>query len=136
MASACYRYALDSRTGIRGPDEVDCPDGPPLTLPAPPPDPEHPSDAQDRLAAALAGTAPRDAVEAAFDQPGLTVQTTTVAGIAGAAVQASPGECIAGRRLPDGTVEVWWVPRVVAMPGELGCQAEAAVDARSARSPH
>lgn len=135
-ASACFRYAINGRTGMSGPDEVDCPDGPPLALPAPPFDPAHPQDAHARLAAALAAPAPEDAVAAAFDLPGLTLQTATVDGVVAAAVQASPGECVSGRRLPDGTVEVWSVPRIVAMPGEIGCSAAAAADASSARSPH
>jgi hypothetical protein len=135
-ALACYRYELNSRSGIRGPDEVDCPEGSPMVLPPPPFDPELPSGAERLLAAALAEPDPQGAVRAAFELPGLAVDTTTVDGIVGAAVQASPGECVAGRRLADGTVEAWHVPRIVAMPGELGCDADAAVDAGSARSPH
>jgi len=135
-ALACYRYELNSRSGIVGPDEVDCPQGPPMVLPAPPVDPELPQGADTLLAAALAEPDPQGAVRAAFDLPGLAVDTTTVAGIVAAAVQASPGECVAGRRLADGTVQAWHVPRIVAMPGELGCDASTAVDAGSARSPH
>ncbi|HVM27938.1 MAG TPA: hypothetical protein VM433_09730 [Mycobacteriales bacterium] len=135
-ATACYRYELDGRTGLRGPNEVRCPSTRPVELPPPPPEPEHPADADQRLATALSQPDPRRAVEAAFDLPLLTVETATVDGTVGSAVQASPGECLSGRRLPDGTVEVWWVPRIVAMPGELGCDAEAATDASSARSPH
>ena len=90
----------------------------------------------DQLAAA--GTTEPDRVRAAVEP--LTVGSTATVDIAvengaiGVGV-GIPGQCVMGRII-NGRAEVWAVPKVLAQPGELGCDAHAAARGDGKESPH
>jgi hypothetical protein len=131
---ACFRYDFGDRTGGTRPHRQRCPRGAALVIPAPEPVPTFPPDSEQRLTSALRAPDPQAAAARAFE--GLTVGSVTVDGSIGIAVSASGGACLFGRRLADGRVEVWPVPRVLAQPGELGCGAEFAARGEGTRPPH
>ena len=135
-ATACYRYQFGSRDRGTTPVEVPCPETAPLTLPPPPFEARLPVDAANRLTRLLQLAAAPASVAVAFPEPGLTIDTFQDDAAVGVAVGASAGECLMGRRLSDGSVEVWHVPPILAMPGELGCDARAASTGDAQSSPH
>jgi hypothetical protein len=135
-ATACYRYDFADASGGTRPHEVDCGKRAALTLPAPAPVINLPDGTLERLTRALGSPAPASGVSAAFPEPGLVVQTLLLDGVLGAAVSAGKNGCVLGRRLADGQVEVWVVPRVLAQPGELGCSPETAARGQGKTPPH
>lgn len=136
QATACFRYDMSDTSGGIKPHEVRCPDKPPLVLPEPSPDPTFPPDSEARLRRALASSDAERAVQVAFAGSGTLVRTTTMDGVVAAAVMAGRGECIFARRLPSRAIEVWVLPRVLAQPGELGCDVEFAVTGAGKQPPH
>jgi hypothetical protein len=104
----------------------------PLALPSPASIPSPPPDAQQRIRVGLLASDAEQALGKAFT--GLLVRTTRVAGVLGVSVPAGR-DCDFGRRLADGSVEVWYVPKVLSQPGELGCTPEAAPAGLGKTSP-
>lgn len=134
-ASGCFRYEFGDSSGGTHPQPVSCPRSAAMTLPPPPFEPVLPPDAAERLDRVLRNVPSPAEVRAAFPERGLKVAVAEAEDAVGVAVGATPGECVMGRRLPSGVVEVWHVPRVLAMPGELGCDAGAAAAGRGQNSP-
>ncbi len=132
-AQACFRYTFDDLSGGIDPNETRCPRTTPLALPSAASIPSLPPDAQQRIRVGLRAGDAEQALGQAFT--GLLVRTARVAGLLGVSVQAGT-DCDFGRRLADGSVEVWYVPKVLSQPGELGCTPEAAVAGLGKSSPH
>jgi len=135
-ATACFRYQINDSSGGTEPHEVTCPHRDPITLPIPSPVPTLPADTEQRLRAALRSSHPEPAVRRAFGGTSVLVRTMTDGGVLGASVLAGRAECVFGRRLHDGQVQVWVVPSVLAQPGELGCDAHFAVTGDGMHPPH
>lgn len=135
QATACFRYDFGDRDATQ-PHEVDCPNRPAMVLPEPTPEPTLPPDSQERLRRALAAADPESAARAAFSGTGVQVSTATKDGVVATAVRAGRGTCLFARRLTDRSVEVWVVPRVLAQPGELGCDVQFALTGAGKQSPH
>lgn len=135
-ARACYRYDFSDSSGGTQPREVGCPDTAPLELPPPPFVPVLPQDVLDRLERVLGSPDAAARARGAFPERGVTVQVAQQDGALGIAVGAGPGDCVMGRRLARGQVEVWHVPRVVALPGEIGCDPAAAAAGLAKEPPH
>jgi len=79
----------------------------------------------------------RAAVEAISGGPPAFVDAAVVDRTVGVVVGlADQGRCVAGRIIDQTTVETWTVPRVLAQPGEGGCDAAAAASGWSQHPPH
>ncbi len=138
----CYEYLLRRSIDDLRPDRLDCPDADPIEL-APPTTSESLSGVHDALRSGLEALDPTQRDEAAVRQVARSaggdarrVEVATHDGVIGIAVGDGDGTCIAGSVGPDGAVEVWTVPRVLAQPGEVGCSAEAAARGLGQRDPH
>ncbi|MEY2423736.1 MAG: hypothetical protein QOI95_3803 [Acidimicrobiaceae bacterium] len=138
----CYRFTYANANLFPTPKRLDpCPAQqslPPTTVP-----PKMPDGILDSLQATLtqlaaSGTSDPDSVRAAVEP--LTVGSTATVGVAvvngvtGVGV-GIPGECVMGRII-DGVAEAWFVPRVLAQPGETGCNPEAAARGEAKTAPH
>ena len=138
----CYRFTYKVTDQFPRPERLDiCPPQqqlPPTTVPPKMPDGLLESLQATLDALAVAGTSDPDSVRAAVEP--LTVgSTATVAvaeegGATGVAV-GIPGQCVMGRII-QGTAEAWVVPRVLAQPGETGCDAHAAARGEAKNAPH
>lgn len=154
--TACYRMDFDDHGIVGAPEEITCPEGATPTTPPPVPRWEIPDGAQDALRSVLAGLPrqPREgrvraALERELPAPPVDPQTGLAGrpprldavvrggevGVAVAAGQGEGADCLLGART-GGTVLVWWPPRVVVQPGELGCHAATALTEQSRHSPH
>ncbi|CAM5399839.1 Translation initiation factor IF-2 OS=Streptomyces tendae OX=1932 GN=GUR47_23830 PE=4 SV=1 [Streptomyces tendae] len=141
----CFTVRVSPTSRWRAqPDDVDCPDGPPMTF-APPPEPPRLPDAE--LRAAL----PRVSSHGRADEADVRRALATLdldAGIR-TEVQAEgdrvgvllsvegnhfdPQDCLLARVAP-GATEVWAPPRIQRMPGEGGCTVANAL--HPAPAPH
>ncbi len=140
----CYEYRLDNSIDDLEGDHIACPDLPAMTIPEAAPPPTVPEGIDDALLAALqrlaASGADVAAVEADLAPLANGAARFEVVEVPGEGIGVvfgnGDGECVSGRITTEGTVEVWRVPRVVAQPGELGCDAGAAARGNGKESPH
>ncbi|MDG4759726.1 hypothetical protein [Micromonospora sp. WMMD710] len=125
QATRCYRYRLELHHYLPY-QEIDCPSGVAPPVPSAAPFPALPTDARDRLSAALRTATPdtlAGAVRAAFPAQYVTVDTATHEGVLVAAVGVpAERECLLLIRTPAGTIEspeynLGWLE-----PGETGCR--------------
>lgn len=124
-ATRCYRYTLElyRHTTYR---DIRCPAIADLPVPSASPVPRLPSDAANRLTAALRTATPATlatVVRAAFPQQEFVVDTTTADGTLVAAVGVpAERDCILMIRNPDGTTKQIGFDRIQLEPGETGCR--------------
>jgi hypothetical protein len=137
----CYRLRVHVWGGDSlEPPSVACPSGDALDLPVPVP-PADPGPAEEaRLAEVLASTGDPEAVRATLAAElgdAFRVEAVDVEGAVGVLIGPSSGPgCLLGRRLPDGSVEVWTPPRILMEPGEGGCSADGAARGEAQHPPH
>ncbi len=138
----CYEYLLRRSIDDLEPEHVDCPDAAAIEL-GPPPTTVSLTGIDEELRRGLEALDPasRDepsvlevATSAAGDAP--VVEVATHEGVVGVAIGDGDDTCIAASVGPDGAVDVWVVPRVLAQPGEVGCSADAAARGLGQRHPH
>jgi len=138
----CYEYILPT-SAVDG-RHIECPELPAMTIPDAPPAPTVPAGIQDDLLIALERLADADADEATVRQDlapmAAGVEVFDVASVPGEGIGVVLGngddECVSGRITVGGTVEVWFVPPVIAQPGELGCSATSAASGLGKDPPH
>ncbi|CAI7979149.1 conserved hypothetical protein [Frankia sp. Hr75.2] len=151
-AVRCYAYGFDPRVHRDPPDHIDCPDLPALVLPEPSPAPSLPLGTLEILARTLEeipaqqrldDTAVRLAVEKSFSDTDVRVEVARPEGSTptsplGIALAAGKDDCVLGRVAVDqnASVTVWYVPRVLAQPGELGRHAADGALEPGQRPPH
>ncbi|MBO0871676.1 MAG: hypothetical protein J2P15_24250 [Micromonosporaceae bacterium] len=119
-------------------DEVACPSGAPLAIPA---DPQLPDDIEQTLKGILSGDPPpslgtvRDAVNRLDLEPGVRRDVAEARGVIGVALRASQFDCVMARRV--GTqAQVWRPSHVQLAPGELSCAALVAAGGEGLQAPH
>jgi hypothetical protein len=147
VVERCWRYTLRNSYDDTEPHLVDCPEGAEaMVLPPEQPTPTLPDGIEDQLRLTLAAlvdagtvdvTSVRAAVEPLAGGPPASVDVVAVDGNVGVVVGLpEQAECVAGRIVDRTTVEVWNVPRVLAQPGEGGCDAGAAASGLTQHPPH
>jgi hypothetical protein len=136
----CYEYELDR--SIKEPSAIPCPDGDPIELPPPTTIPRLPDGLEEALRTALVGLGPERTTESAVLEVATRIAgSATVIEVAregdviGVVVGNGDDECVSALIDADG-VQVWWVPPVMAAPGELGCSAQSAARGEGQSPPH
>ncbi|MEU9645584.1 translation initiation factor IF-2 [Streptomyces sp. NPDC048188] len=141
----CFTVRVSPTSRWRAqPDDVDCPDGPPMTF-APPPEPPRLPDGELRAAlprVPSGGRADEAEVRRALTSLDLDAGIRTEVKAEGdrvgvlLSVEGShfdPQDCLLARVAP-GATEVWTPPRIQRMPGEGGCTVANAL--HPAPAPH
>ena len=70
--------------------------------------------------------------------PKVSLNVEAVDGTIGAGIRAPAPtrDCLLGRRLPDGEVEVWLPPEIMVAPGEASCDGLTAAAGGAQTPPH
>lgn len=125
-ATACYRYDMNDNSDATQPHEVNCPQNAPIVVDPNYVAPALPTDAEQRLRAALAAKDPQAAARAAFAATPGVVSSATVDGALGVSVRLGDSvvvkECVFGQ-LKSGHIEVWVADTAIAQPNEMNCGA-------------